>query len=128
MLAGCDGSQSLSAMPPQGLASKESLANQSYHIVHPFGRSKGDGKNPAADLINVMVLGAVSDKRSIAEVLLKATPLISGIEAGLKEVQGKIASERALSREDVSSIRDSAHQLVYLIEQQGPAEGNRQRY
>jgi ABC-type uncharacterized transport system permease subunit len=30
----------------------------------------------AADLINVMVLGAVSDKRSIAEVLLKATPLI----------------------------------------------------
>lgn len=30
----------------------------------------------AADVINVMVLGALSDKRSIAEVLLKATPLI----------------------------------------------------
>ena len=30
----------------------------------------------AADVVNVMVLGAVSDKRSIAEVLLKATPLI----------------------------------------------------
>jgi general nucleoside transport system permease protein len=30
----------------------------------------------AADVVNVMLLGALSDKRSIAEVLLKATPLI----------------------------------------------------
>jgi general nucleoside transport system permease protein len=31
---------------------------------------------PGADVVNVMVLGAFADKRSIAEVLLKATPLI----------------------------------------------------
>ncbi len=53
MLAGCGESQSVSAPVPQESTSQPSFMNQAYHVVHPFGRSAGDGKNPAADLINV---------------------------------------------------------------------------
>jgi uncharacterized repeat protein (TIGR03803 family) len=53
MLVGCGGSHSVSALVPQASTSQRSSMNQAYHVVHPFGRSVKDGKNPAADLINV---------------------------------------------------------------------------
>jgi uncharacterized repeat protein (TIGR03803 family) len=52
-LADCGGSQSPLTLPAQGLRSERSLAQQTYHIIHPFGRSKGDGANPSADLIDI---------------------------------------------------------------------------
>lgn len=53
MLAGCGGSQSLLSPSPQGLTPQQVMAQQAYHIIHPFGRSAGDGMRPAADLIDV---------------------------------------------------------------------------
>jgi hypothetical protein len=47
---------------------------------------------------------------------LKSTPLISQITAGLKDVRQKLADNRAISPEDVSGIRTTAHELVALIE------------
>jgi uncharacterized repeat protein (TIGR03803 family) len=35
------------------LTPQQSLAQQAYHILHPFGRSSEDGTNPAADLIDI---------------------------------------------------------------------------
>jgi uncharacterized repeat protein (TIGR03803 family) len=52
VLAACSGSQvPLSAST--GSTPQQSLAQQAYHIIHPFGRSAGDGTKPAADLIDV---------------------------------------------------------------------------
>ncbi len=53
LLAGCSGSQLPLGASPQGLGPQQSLAQQAYHIIHPFGRSAGDGTRPAADLIDV---------------------------------------------------------------------------
>jgi uncharacterized repeat protein (TIGR03803 family) len=53
LLAGCGGSQPPLSVSPQGFAPQQSLAQQAYHIIHPFGRSAGDGTRPAADLIDV---------------------------------------------------------------------------
>jgi uncharacterized repeat protein (TIGR03803 family) len=53
MLAGCSGSQPPLSVSPQGFAPQQSLAQQAYHIIHPFGRSAKDGANPPADLIDV---------------------------------------------------------------------------
>jgi hypothetical protein len=48
---------------------------------------------------------------------LKSTPLISRIVEALKDLHEKLASKEALSKEDASGIRDTAHDLVALIEQ-----------
>src|ERR1700751_973997 len=48
---------------------------------------------------------------------LKSTPLISRIIDALKEFNEKLASKEALSKEDASGIRDTAHDLVALIAQ-----------
>ena len=53
LLMGCGGSQSPLSLPPQGSAPQQVLAQQAYHIIHPFGRSAGDGTRPAADLVDV---------------------------------------------------------------------------
>jgi uncharacterized repeat protein (TIGR03803 family) len=53
LLTGCGGSQIPLGASPQGLGPQQALAQRAYHIIHPFGRSMGDGKNPAADLINI---------------------------------------------------------------------------
>lgn len=53
VLAGCGGSRSVSELPQLESTSQRPLSNRAYEIVHPFGRSKTDGENPAADLINV---------------------------------------------------------------------------
>jgi hypothetical protein len=47
---------------------------------------------------------------------LKSTPLISQITSGLRDVRQKLADNRAVSPEDVSGIRTTAHDLVALIE------------
>jgi hypothetical protein len=47
---------------------------------------------------------------------LKSTPLISQITSGLRDVRQKLADTRAVSPEDVSGIRTTAHDLVALIE------------
>jgi hypothetical protein len=54
---------------------------------------------------------------------LKSTPLISQITSGLRDVRQKLADTRAVSPEDVSGIRTTAHDLVALIEgdSSGPA-------
>jgi hypothetical protein len=54
---------------------------------------------------------------------LKSTPIISQITAGLRDVRQKLADNRAVSPEDVSGIRTTAHDLVALIEgdSSGPA-------
>jgi hypothetical protein len=48
---------------------------------------------------------------------LKSTPLISKIIDALKDLHEKLASKEALSKEDASGIRDTAHDLVALINQ-----------
>jgi len=53
LLTGCGGSESPLSPSPLGLAPQQSHAESAYHIIHPFGRSKGDGANPVADLIDV---------------------------------------------------------------------------
>lgn len=53
LLVGCSGLHSSAVMPQQESSSQRSFANQNYHVVHPFGRSAKDGKNPAADLIDI---------------------------------------------------------------------------
>jgi uncharacterized repeat protein (TIGR03803 family) len=53
LLTGCGGSQIPLSASPQGLGPEQSLAQQAYHIIHPFGRSAEDGTRPAADLIDV---------------------------------------------------------------------------
>ena len=53
LLAGCSGSQSQLRVSPQELTLQPSLGRQVFHILHPFGRSAKDGKNPATDLIDV---------------------------------------------------------------------------
>ena len=49
---------------------------------------------------------------------LKSTPLISRIIDALKGLHEKLASKELLSKEDASGIRDTAHDLVALINQQ----------
>jgi uncharacterized repeat protein (TIGR03803 family) len=53
ILVGCSGSQLPISGAPQGLALQQSRVDAAYDILHEFGVSKGDGTNPAADLINV---------------------------------------------------------------------------
>jgi uncharacterized repeat protein (TIGR03803 family) len=53
LLAGCGGSQPPLSVSPKELPAPQSLRRQAYHILHPFGRSAGDGLHPAADLIDV---------------------------------------------------------------------------
>ncbi len=53
LLAGCGGSQLPLSASPQGVVPQQSLGHQAYHIIHPFGRSAGDGTKPSADLIDV---------------------------------------------------------------------------
>src|SRR5262245_4758715 len=59
---------------------------------------------------------------------LKSTPLISGITTALKQDRQKLAVQLPLSKEDVSSIRDTAHDLVALIDEQNPASSMGPRY
>ena len=49
---------------------------------------------------------------------LKSTPLISKIITALKDVHEKLGFSQPLSQEDVSGIRNTAHDLVVLIEEQ----------
>ena len=53
LLAGCGESQPPLSVSRQGLGPQQSLAQQAFRIIHPFGRSAGDGTRPAADLIDV---------------------------------------------------------------------------
>jgi uncharacterized repeat protein (TIGR03803 family) len=53
LLAGCGGGQSPLSLSPPRLASQQTRVENAYDILHEFGVSKGDGTNPAADLINV---------------------------------------------------------------------------
>lgn len=53
LLAGCGGSPPPLSLSPQGFAPQQSLGRSAYKILHPFGRSTGDGKNPSADLIDI---------------------------------------------------------------------------
>ena len=48
---------------------------------------------------------------------LKSTPLISKIIAELKDVRQKLAADQPPSQADVAAIRNSAHSLVSLIEE-----------
>jgi hypothetical protein len=59
---------------------------------------------------------------------LKSTPLISKIIAALKDVHEKLGLSQPLSREDVSGIRDTAHELVVLIEDQNVPSAVSPRY
>lgn len=47
---------------------------------------------------------------------LKSTPLISRISSDLKDVRQKLAADRPLSQEDASTIQNTAHNLITLIE------------
>jgi hypothetical protein len=49
-------------------------------------------------------------------VPLKSTPLISQITTGLKEIRQKLDATQAVSKEDISGIQMTAHNLVALIE------------
>ncbi len=53
LLAGCGGSPLPLSSSSQGLAPQQPLGSQAFHILHPFGRSAKDGKNPASDPIDV---------------------------------------------------------------------------
>ncbi|MGA8534792.1 MAG: choice-of-anchor tandem repeat GloVer-containing protein [Candidatus Tumulicola sp.] len=55
LLAACSsgGSQLPLSPSPQGLSRQQSHAETAYNILHEFGVSPDDGKNPSADLINV---------------------------------------------------------------------------
>jgi uncharacterized repeat protein (TIGR03803 family) len=53
LLTGCGGSQPPLSEMPQGEATEQSLALDQYSSLHTFGRSKADGLNPSADLIDV---------------------------------------------------------------------------
>jgi uncharacterized repeat protein (TIGR03803 family) len=53
LLTACSGSQPPLSASPQELPSQQSMAQRAFHIIHPFGRSTGDGTRPAADLIDV---------------------------------------------------------------------------
>ncbi len=53
LLAGCGGSQPPLSLSAQGLSRQQSHAETAYNILHEFGVSPDDGKNPSADLINV---------------------------------------------------------------------------
>jgi hypothetical protein len=59
---------------------------------------------------------------------LKSTPLISKIIAALKDVHEKLGFSQPLSQEDVSGIRNTAHDLVVLIEEQNVPSGVSPRY
>jgi hypothetical protein len=59
---------------------------------------------------------------------LKSTPLISRIIDALKELHEKLASKEPLSKEDASGIRDTAHDLVALFDQQNTPSGVAPRY
>jgi uncharacterized repeat protein (TIGR03803 family) len=53
LLTGCGGSQIPASVTPQGLSPQQSHAQAAYSSLHVFGRSKGDGTYPQADLIDV---------------------------------------------------------------------------
>jgi uncharacterized repeat protein (TIGR03803 family) len=53
LFAGCGGLQAPLSVTPQGSPLQRSLGHQAYNILHEFGVSPDDGKNPSADLINV---------------------------------------------------------------------------
>src|SRR5580692_3907968 len=53
LLAGCGGSETRLDVSQQSLARQQSLPDNPYNILHEFGVSTGDGKNPSAELINV---------------------------------------------------------------------------
>jgi uncharacterized repeat protein (TIGR03803 family) len=53
LLTGCGGSQSPASVTPQGLSPQQSHAKAVYSSLHVFGRSKGDGTYPQADLIDL---------------------------------------------------------------------------
>ena len=53
LLAGCGGSQPPLSVSAQGVTPPQQLAQPSYRIIHPFGRSAKDGTRPAGDLIDV---------------------------------------------------------------------------
>jgi hypothetical protein len=59
---------------------------------------------------------------------LKSTPLISRIISALKDVRQRLTVDLPLSKEDVSSIRDTARDLVALIDEQNPPSGMSPRY
>jgi hypothetical protein len=59
---------------------------------------------------------------------LKSTPLISKIIAALKELHEKLASKEPLSKEDASGIRDTAHDLIALIDQRNTPSSVGPRY
>jgi hypothetical protein len=59
---------------------------------------------------------------------LKSSPLISRITAALKDVRQKLTVDLPLSKEDVSSMRDTARDLVALIDEQNPPSGTSPRY
>ena len=59
---------------------------------------------------------------------LKSTPLISRIIDALKELHEKLASKEPLSKGDASGIRDTAHDLVTLIDQQNTPSSIGPRY
>jgi hypothetical protein len=59
---------------------------------------------------------------------LKSTPLISKIITALKDVHEKLGFSQPLSQEDVSGIRNTAHDLVVLIEEQNVPSGVSPRY
>jgi len=49
---------------------------------------------------------------------LKSTPLISRISSDLKDVRQKLAADRPLSQEDASTIQNTAHNLITLIQEE----------
>jgi uncharacterized repeat protein (TIGR03803 family) len=53
LLAGCGGSQPPLSVSAQELSTQQTRVETTYNILHEFGVSAEDGKNPAADLINV---------------------------------------------------------------------------
>jgi hypothetical protein len=59
---------------------------------------------------------------------LKSTALISRITTALKDIHQKLADNPPLSKEDVSNIRDTARELVALIDEQNPVSGMSPRY
>jgi hypothetical protein len=59
---------------------------------------------------------------------LKSTPLISKIITALKDVHRKLAVNQPLSKEDASGIRDTARDLVALIDEQNAPSGMSPRY
>jgi hypothetical protein len=59
---------------------------------------------------------------------LKSTPLISRIIGALQDVHRKLAVTQTLSKEDASGIRDTARDLVALIDEQNAFPGKGPRF